>query len=85
MKNKKAQAAIAGFGVAVIVFISLVVMIEPMKELIDIARDSSHLDCSNSSISTGTKASCIIIDFWLPYFSMIVLGIAGAYVMGKKI
>lgn len=66
--NKKGQSIFVGIMVAIMVFITAIVLIEPLKDGIDIGRDPSHLDCTNESITVGTKATCILVDFWLFYF-----------------
>ena len=87
--NKKGQQIFAGIGIFVMVFIVMVQFIEPIKDQIEIARDVSALDCTNSSITTGVKASCVVIDWTLPYFVWIVLaagiGIIGSFAARKFI
>ena len=85
--NKKGQAWTLGFMFAVMLFITVVIMIEPLKEGIDIARDSSHLNCSSpaGTLSTGRRATCILVDMWLFYFVGVGLAGAGAFLVGKKI
>lgn len=81
--NKKGEAIFLGIMVAIMVFLSLVVMIEPLKDGITLGRDSDHLDCTNSTISTGVKATCILVDLWLFYFVgagiAISIGAIGAF------
>lgn len=81
--NKKGQLVLVGFMIAVLLFFAVIVMIEPVKDGITIARDSDHLDCTNTSISTGTKMTCIFVDAWLPIWIGFGLAIAAAY-MGIK-
>lgn len=89
MLNKKAQHIFAGIGIFVMVFIVMVQFITPIKDQIIIARDVSALDCTNSSISTGVKATCVVVDWTLPYFVWIVLaagiGIIGTFAVKKFI
>ena len=64
-----------GLMFAVMYLIAAIAFIEPIKEQITIGRDSNHLDCTNSSISTGTKSTCIIVDWYLPYFVGVVIAV----------
>jgi len=82
--NKRGQAIVVGIGIFVIVFILAVIFIEPMKDFIIIARDSDHLDCTNTSIITGQKMTCILVDLYLPYFFWVVVGSGAAYLSAKS-
>lgn len=66
------------------VFISLVVLIEPLKDVIELGRDADHLDCTNTSISVGRKATCILVDMYLFYFfGMAMAGAIGLITVRK--
>lgn len=71
--------------VAVMVFIVVVAFIPALKPTITTARNAANLDCDNSSITTGNKLTCIVVDLWLPYF--VGVGIAGglAFITGRNI
>lgn len=47
---------------------------------IDTARDSSHLDCTNSSISAGTKLNCLVTDASIPFMIILIFSLAGVAV-----
>jgi hypothetical protein len=81
--NSKGQTAILGLMIGVFVFMMAMVFIDPLKDVISEARGTSQLDCSNSSISDGTKATCLLVDIILPYFIAVVLAIAGAWIGAK--
>ncbi len=85
MMHKKGQAIFAGIMIAVMIFIVAVIFIEPIKEIVIIARDADHLDCGNSSISTGNRMTCILVDMYLFYFFGILMAAAGSFVVGKKV
>jgi len=71
-KQKKGQQIFIGIMAAILVFIALVQLIAPLKYFITQAR--TDMTCGDASISTGTKAACIVVDWYLPYF--IAAGIA---------
>ena len=87
--NKRGQT----LGIAVMVAISLFLVgmlsINYIKPVVTIARDSSHLDCSNSAsdfpvgISDGTKITCLVVDLVVPYFIILVFSIAGGIITAR--
>lgn len=83
--HKKGQRVLIGIAIAVVVFIVVVAAIEPLKDLVIIARDDTHLNCTSTAISTGTKATCIIVDFWLFYFVTISIGMGLSFITGRRI
>ena len=74
-----------GVITAIMVFIVVSVLITPLKSLIILARDSSHLDCTNAAITVGGRLSCIIVDLWLFYFVVTCITIAAAFIFIKTI
>jgi len=50
---------------------------------------TSGLDCDNSSISIGTKGTCVVVDFmgfgWSGAIITMILGALGAGILKKKI
>ena len=74
-----------GVITAIMIFIVVSVLITPLKSLIILARDSSHLDCGNLAITVGGRLSCIIVDLWLFYFVVTVIAVAAAFIFIKTI
>ena len=83
--NKKGQAIFVGIMIAIMVFITAIVLIEPLKEVITTGRSVGYLDCTNTSISVGTKATCILVDLWLFYFVGVVIAGGLSFVAAKKL
>jgi|TARA_Y100000310_G_scaffold318029_1_gene371620 hypothetical protein len=83
--NKKGQTVFVGIMVAIMVFITLVVLITPLKEAVTIGRDSDHLDCGNQNITTGQKATCILVDLWLFYFVGVAMAGGIGFITGRRI
>lgn len=82
--NKKGQETIfAKIGVFVMVILALTALLDPLKENTIDARSAGKLDCENSSISTGQKAACVIVDFNIFYFFWMVLAAAGGFIAVK--
>lgn len=72
----------AGAMTAIIVFIMAVQFITPIKDQIIDARAVDALDCTNSSISTGNKATCIVVDWTLPYFIALIIATGAGLITG---
>lgn len=70
---------------SIFVFMVIVMMISPLKDLIVLMRDASHLDCTNAAISTGAKMTCIVADLWLFYFVAVVIAGAVTAIFTKKV
>lgn len=69
---------------AIMVFIVVSVILTPLKSLIVLARDSSHLDCTNAAITTGGKLACIAVDIWLFYFAVAAVAVGLSYIFMEK-
>lgn len=79
------KKSITGTITAIMVFIVVSVLISPLKTLIILARDSSHLDCANVGISIGNRLSCIVTDIWLFYFFIAMVSAAISYIFITKV
>ena len=84
LKRKKGQAIFFGIMVAIMVFVTLVLMIPTIKGFITTARDSDHLNCTSTAISTGSAVSCILTDWYMPYFIAAGIAIAIKMISGKE-
>ena len=83
--NKKGQSLIFGIMLLFFALIIVTIIIAPLVEVIDIARDSEHLDCANTTIETGRRATCLIIGIYLPYFVATALFLGGGYLITKRV
>lgn len=81
----KGQMAMVGVMIAVLLFIFALVLIEPIKEQTTQARNTTNLDCTNNSISTGNRMACIAVDWYLPGFIGICIAVALAYIGLRKL
>jgi len=78
--NKSGQAAVIGVMVSIMIFITAVVLIEPIKEVVIEARSADYLNCTSSALTTGTQATCIMVDLFLPYFFVVVVAAGLGYI-----
>lgn len=74
------KKSITGAVTAIMVFVVMSVLITPLKSLIVLARDSSHLDCTNAAITVGGKLACIAVDIWLFYFVVAAIAVGISYI-----
>jgi len=81
--NNKGQAAMVGLLIGVFIFLLGMGFVDPIKDVITEARGASQLDCNNASISDGNKMTCLAVDLILPYFILVILAIAGAWISAK--
>lgn len=79
------KKGMVGIITAIMVFIVVSILINPLKTLIILARDSSHLNCASSSITVGGKLACIAVDIWLFYFSVFAISAAITYIFIIKV
>jgi hypothetical protein len=77
--NKKGSVYL-GIFLALIIYITGVLFMPFIVDDIDTAR--TDLDCSNSSISDGTKVTCLATDSVMPYFIWFFISLALAFVVG---
>ena len=76
--------AVLGVMMFVFTFVVATIFVEPLKELIDINRDSEHLDCGADNLTTGTAATCVIVDITLPFFIAIVIGSGAGLITSRR-
>lgn len=57
-----------GIMLALVSFVVAINLSPILKELTEQGRDADHMDCSNSSISIGTRVTCMFFDLLLPLF-----------------
>ena len=83
MRNRRGQAALVGLMIGIMVFTLAMIFIDPIGDVIDVTRGADQLDCSNSTISDGNKATCLIVDLIMPYFIVIIIAVAGGWISAR--
>jgi len=78
--NKKASA-IFGITIGIFIYIMGVLLIPFVIDDVDTARIS--FDCTNSSISDGTKLNCLMTDITIPYFILFFVSILLGFIAGS--
>lgn len=83
-QGKSGQMIFVGIMTAIMVFIVLVQFISPLKDQITTARDIDNLNCTSTFNSVGTKASCVVIDWYLPYFLAAGIAVSVGFITQRK-
>ena len=88
MKSRKASVQIFGIMLGLTIIILSLAIAPVGKEFIDNAMnettgDTFGLDCGNESISSFTKAACVVTDFSLFYFFGGLIFLAGTVIVGR--
>ena len=78
------KKTITGVLTAIFVFIVVILLINPLKDVIILARDASHLNCASTAITVGARMLCIFVDLWLFYFVVVAISAAVTYIFLKK-
>lgn len=82
--NKKAQTTI-GLAIitAIMIFLVGMIMVNFVRADVLTVRETTNLDCTNSSISDGSKLTCLAVDATVPYFMVVILSIAGGVIVSR--
>jgi len=83
--NKKGQTLFYGFMIFLMIIISVIAILDAFKGNIENARSADNLDCDNTSISVGSKGTCILVDFSMFYFVGTCFALGAAYLTGKAV
>ena len=82
--NKKGQV---NLGIAIIVgfmiFLIGIPIINILKPDVNIARGSTGLDCTNTSITDGNRLACLVVDLTIPYFMLLIMSAAGGVIVSR--
>jgi hypothetical protein len=83
--NNKAQSNSLYFSiiVGIMLFLCGMILLNFIKPSIIDAR--TNLDCTNSSITDGTKLTCLVVDSVMPYIILLIISLAGGYITEKFI
>ncbi len=81
--NNKAQ--ISGIGIAIVVamFLFIIGMININFIKDEVTRTRGDLNCSLTTISDGSKLTCLLTDLVIPYFIIIIISAAGGLITSK--
>lgn len=72
-----------GIMMAVMIFITVVVFIEPIK--LEVTQARTDLTCTAGNLTVGEEMTCIVTDSYLPLFIGVGLSVALAAVGIKKL
>ena len=81
--NNKGQSMGLAIVMAITIFIVGMLCINFVKMGITTARDASNLNCADSTISDGTKLTCLVVDIVVPYFFVLIFSVAGGIISAR--
>lgn len=82
--NRKGQTVFVSIIFAIMIFLIGMTLINFLKPELITARDSSNLDCQNSSgITDGNKLMCLFTSVTLALFILSIVSLAGGYLLSK--
>ena len=81
--NSKGQTMFMAIIIACMIFFAGVITVNFIKDDVTTARLSTAMDCTNSSISDGSKVVCLGIDLAVPYFIVLFLSAAGGLIAAR--
>lgn len=80
--NAKGQTTMLSVWFAIFIFLFGIVFINFLSLDVDTARTA--LSCSSAStISDGTKLTCLVVDIVLPYWILLILSVAGGLILDR--
>jgi len=82
--NLKGQTQILGLMLWVFAFVTAVILASPIKDLTTEMRGADNLNCSSDILSTGVYATCIVVDWYLPYFIATIMIGGAAFVTFRR-
>lgn len=81
MNKKGSMGILLGIMLGLMIWIAFVQTLEPVKNEIQNARGVNALDCINTTITTGNKAACVVVDWmlfgWAGAIVIVAVGAAG--------
>jgi len=81
--NSKGQSGFLVIIIAIMIFASGVLIMNHLKPEVTAFRVSTAMDCGNTSISDGTKLTCLGADLVIPAFIFTFVAIAGGVILAK--
>jgi hypothetical protein len=82
MRGKKGQNLILALLAAIMIFVAGMLFLNHIKDDVSLTR-SVGLDCTNSSISAGTKVTCLGVDLVVPIIIILVVSAAGGAILSR--
>jgi hypothetical protein len=81
--NNRGQTLMLSVVFAVILFFAGALFLNFLPSEVTTARSASALDCQNSTISDGTKLTCLVVDTTIPYWILLILSSAGGFIISR--
>ena len=82
--NNQGSALFVGFMIMMTILVLVLGMAAPVKNFVDVARNSTNMDCDNPTISNFDKAACVTIDMGTFYFIAGLIALAFAVFISRR-
>lgn len=69
--------------VGIMVFMAGMLILNHFRPEVTTLRNASNLDCTNVTISDGTKLTCLGVDLVVPGLIVVIISLAASLVVGK--
>ena len=79
--EKKGQTVMLSILFALVIFVFGMLFLNYLKSDFTTARTA--LDCTNVSITDGTKTTCLLVDTSVPYWILLVISISGGIILDR--
>lgn len=83
MENKKGSGLILAIVFAAMIFVAGMLIVNHLKPDITLVRGATGLDCTNTNVSDGTKATCLGVDLVIPIVIVAVVSLAGGLIVSR--
>lgn len=81
--NKKGQTLGLAVIIGITVFIVGIMTVNFIMPEVTRTRNSDNLNCADTSISDGTRLTCLVVDVVVPYFIVAVVSVAVGVVTAR--
>jgi len=82
--NNQGSALFVGFMIMLTILVLTLGLAPHVKSFVDTSRNSTNMDCGNSSISNFDKAACVTIDMGTFYFIAGLIALAFAVFISRR-
>lgn len=83
--NRRGESIFLGIISGIVVFMFGVLFVNFLGTDITTSQSSTNLDCTNSSITDGTRLNCLGTDIIVPYYFIILIAVSVGAIIGRFI
>jgi hypothetical protein len=84
MRNKKGSVILVVL-IAIVFFIFGMLIFNLIKPDVTRVRSAAELNCTGIPDTAGDRATCLVVDGIIPYFIILIVAVAGGYIMDRAL